>query len=62
MLGLLKGGLAEGALQVVGDATSACEHLLVVGWIAFEDGALLIVWVDGLTVHARLLHYLNKIL
>lgn len=48
-------------MQVIGDAAGTAEHLLVVGWIAFEDGALLVVGVDGLPVDAGLLHYLNKI-
>lgn len=51
--------MAEGSLEVIGDASRAAEHLGVVGLVALEDAALLVKGVDGLAVHARLLHLIQ---
>lgn len=49
---LLKGGLPQTSLQVVGDPAGAAQHLGVISLIALENCALLVEGVDGLTSHA----------
>jgi hypothetical protein len=49
---LLYGGLAEGALDIIGNSASAGEHLGVVGFISLENCSLFVVWLDGLAINA----------